>query len=183
MSNPQPTGRSTGRLRQTVADMVRSLAVVLGVVAIVLLVTWRPQPDAVKTVDIAPYVQVVQAEATFVPLQVQPILDGYQPTSVRWEPTAESGGEKVWFLGYVTPDGEYLQVSQSVANEPLFISEQTGEGIPGDVMEINEETWQRYETPDRRSLVQENESGVTIVSGTMGWDALATATGILVPVS
>jgi hypothetical protein len=162
--------------------MVRSLAVVLGVVAIVLLVTWRPQPDPISVVDVAPFAQLASAEASFIPLQVDPILDGYQPTSARWEPTTESGGEKVWFLGYVTPEGEYLQVSQSVTREPLFIAEQTAEGIPGELMEINDATWQRFETPDRRSLVQESESGVTIVSGTMGWDALATATTVLAPV-
>ena len=173
---PQPTGRSTGRLRQTVADMIRSLAVVLGAVALILLVTWRPQPDAVKVVDVAPFASLAASQAPFAILQIP--LDGYQPTSARWQPTLESDEAPVWFVGYVTPSGEYLQISQSTATSATFIEEQTAEGVPGDVVEIDGAQWQRYEQPDRRSLVQVNDAGTTIISGTDGWDAIATAAAI-----
>ena len=38
-------------MRQTVGDMVRSMGLVLALIAVILLVTLRPQPDAVKVVD------------------------------------------------------------------------------------------------------------------------------------
>ncbi|MFM7597881.1 MAG: DUF4245 family protein, partial [Actinomycetota bacterium] len=47
----RPTGRPNARLFQTVRDMVISLAVVLGVIVVVLLLTLRPQPDPVRVVD------------------------------------------------------------------------------------------------------------------------------------
>ena len=89
--------------------MVRSLAVVLGAVALVLLVTWRPQPDAVKVVDVAPFAALATEQAPFPILQIP--LDGYQPTSARWQPTLESDEAPVWFVGYVTPSGEYLHAA------------------------------------------------------------------------
>jgi hypothetical protein len=180
---PQPTGRSTGRLRQTVADMVRSLAVVLGVVAIVLLVTWRPQPDPINVIDVAPYAQVVTTQATFPALRIPASLTEYRPTSARWEPTENSDGQRVWFLGYVTPNGEYLQISQSATMSDLFVDEQTAGGVAGDVIEIDGQQWQQFETDDRRSLVQRDGQVTTIVSGTQSWDELATSAAILVPVS
>ena len=163
-------------MRQTVADMVRSLAVVLGAVALVLLVTWRPQPDAVKVVDVAPFAALATEQAPFPILQIP--LDGYQPTSARWQPTLESDEAPVWFVGYVTPSGEYLQISQSTATATTFIEEQTAAGTPGEVVDIDGVPWQRYEQPERRSLVQFGEDGVTIISGTDGWDAIATAAAI-----
>lgn len=178
MSEPVPTGKPTRRLGQTVGDMARSLAVVLAAVGVILLITWRPQPDAVKVVDIDPFLAVVSEQAPFEPLHVPPVLDGYQPTSVRWEPTDKSDGERVWFLGYVTPNGEYLQISQSVADGEEFVREQTANGILDGEVEIDGDVWERYAAGDRRSLVRQD--GVsTIVSGTDSWDAVATAAGFI----
>ena len=47
----QPTGRPNARLRQTAWDMVRSMAVVLVVVFVIVLLAWRPEPEAVKVVE------------------------------------------------------------------------------------------------------------------------------------
>ena len=89
---PQPTGRPNARLRQSVGDMVRSLAVVLVVVAAILVVTWRPKPDAVKPVDPATAVTLVTMQKDFPPLIPQNLPSGWVLTSARFEPTAKSGG-------------------------------------------------------------------------------------------
>ena len=60
----RPTGRSTGRMRQTVGDMIRSMAVVLAVVFVIVLLAWRPLPEAVKVVDTAPAIAEATAAAT-----------------------------------------------------------------------------------------------------------------------
>lgn len=155
---------------------------VLGVVAVVLLVTWRPQPDAVKVVDITAFVRLVSDEASFTPRQISPALNEYRPTSVRWEPTPESEGQPVWFLGYVTPDGEYLQISQSTTDDERFLDEQTAGGVAEGALDIDGQEWERFSTEDRRSLVQRGGDHVTIVSGTQSWDGLATSAAILMPV-
>jgi len=179
MSEPVPTGKPTRRLGQTVGDMARSLAVVMAVVGVILLITWRPQPEAVKVVDIDPFLAVVSEQAPFEPLHVPPFLDGYQPTSVRWEATDKSDGEPVWFLGYVTPSGEYLQISQSVADSADFVREQTANGVSEGEIEIDGEVWERYVAGDRRSLVRQ-DGVTTIVSGTQSWDGVATTAGFLI---
>ncbi len=159
--------------------MARSLAVVMAVVGVVLLVTWRPQPDAVKVVDVDPFFALASDQAAFEPLRVPPALDGYQPTSARWQATEASQGEPVWFVGYVTPSGGYLQISQSVASDEDFVREQTANGIAEGPSEIDGVTWERYATDERRSLVRQGDA-TTVVSGTESWDAIATAAGFLV---
>jgi hypothetical protein len=179
VSNPVPTGQPNRRLGQTVGDMARSLAVVLAVVGVVLLITWRPQPDAVKVVDVDPFFALASDQAAFEPLRVPPALDGYRPTSVRWQATAESSGESVWFVGYVTPSDGYLQISQSLASTEDFLLEQTANGLAAGELEIDGVIWDRYESDGRRSLVRQSDV-TTVVSGTESWDAIATAAGFLV---
>lgn len=182
MSEPTPTGRSTGRLSQTVGDMGRSLFVVLAVVGVIVLFAWRPQPEAVRLVDIEPFAALVNDQADFPATRVPASSSDYRPTSVRWEPTAESNGLPVWFVGYVTPNDRFLQVSQSRAADADFLREQTAGGRATGTVDIDGITWERLETPDRRSLVLIDEF-TTVVSGTESWDTLIVVARSLVPVS
>jgi hypothetical protein len=162
--------------------MGRSLLVVLAVVAVIVLFAWRPQPEAIRVVDVEPFVSVVSAQADFPATRLPESLTGYRPTSVRWEPTPDSGGLPVWFVGYVTPSDRYLQISQSRAAGPDFLREQTAGGTQTGTVDIDGTTWQRYETPDRRSLVLAS-AGTTVVSGTETWETLTTVAGSLTPIT
>lgn len=152
-------------MRQTVGDMVRSMGLVLALIAVILLVTLRPQPEAVKVVDPT---QVLIAARTLAPFTVvvPEGLTGYQVTSARWQETPASAGQPVLHLGYVTPETQYVQVSQSVADSVKFIEEQTAGGIAADRVSIEGTAWQRYESPERQSLVRVGAGVTTVVSGT-----------------
>jgi hypothetical protein len=88
----------------------------------------------------------------------------------------------VWFIGYVTPNDAYLQIAQSAAQSPAFVTEQTAGGTVRGEAVIDGVTWQEYETPDRRSLVHASDGNVLIVSGTDSWDGVRTSAGLLTPV-
>lgn len=187
VSTPEPTGRSNKTLKQSVGDMLWSMAVVLGVVGVILLVTWRPQPDPIREVPLEPVAAVAAEQAEFVVLVVDDTRAG-TVTSVRWESTPASDGELVWHVGYVTPDEEYLQVSQSLANSADYRAEQTSNGqpitdyseLPASVERLTGEGWNPWQTPDRRSLVRDNDGSTTIVTGTASWADLADAASHLV---
>lgn len=174
MTTPQPTGRANARLRQTAMDMIRSLALVLAAVAVILIITHRPQPDAVKPVDIHPLLTVARAQAGY-PVYVAS-ESAYVPTSVRWEPTKETDKVPVWHVGYVTPDTQYVEISQTASTSPGFIADATVKGTASDAVSINGSAWQKYEstgdTGTRRSLVLVGPQGTTVVSGTIDWPAL-----------
>jgi len=159
-------------MRQTVGDMVRSLAVVLGFVAVILLITLRPQPEAVKAVDISTVLAVARAQAGFPVFIAGPGTSGYVPTSVRWEPTESTKPDPVWHIGYVTPDEQYVEISESATVTERFISDQTGKGAPLDPVVIDGTTWQRFESETRRSLVRVESTLTTVVAGTLDWAGL-----------
>ena len=167
-----PTGRPNARLRQTVWDMVRSMALVLGVVAVVVVLAWRPEPDPVKVVDPAPIVTVAVMQADFPVLLPQGLPEGWRPTSARWEPTEKSDGQPVLHIGYVTPSDEYAQVSQSTVDDLAYLGEQTADGVQTGSQAIGDVAWERWETDKRRSLVLRSDGRVLIVSGTGSWEEL-----------
>ncbi len=179
VSDPVPTGKSNARMRQTVGDMIRSMAVVLAVVAAILLVTWRPAPDPVREVQVEPTLIVAAAQADY-PLEILTI-PGLRPTSVRWEPTAESEGIMVWHVGYVTDTDQYLQISQSTAANPQYLIAQTGGGEVSDVVVIDGTEWQYFTSEKGNSLINFDNGVTTIVYGTGSESDLISAAQSLEP--
>lgn len=182
VTDVRPTGRPNARMRQTIGDMVRSMLVVLAVVAVVLLVTWRPQPDPVRVVDTTPAVTAASAEAAFPVLVPSGLASGWRPTSARWEPTAKSGEEPVLHIGYVTPSDQYAQVSLSAATSEAYLLEQTDDGRPtGRTRTVAGQEWQEWEGVDRRSLLALSPQVSVVVSGGASWEELAALAGSLAP--
>lgn len=166
-------------MKQTVGDMVRSMAVVLAVVGALLLVTWRPDPDPVRVVDINPLVIVATAQADY-PIVV-PTLPGLRPTSVRWEPTEESGEIAVWHVGYVTEGDQYLEITQSTASDPLFLERETGNGEISGLIDIDGQQWQYFTADTGNSLVGLLGGVTTIIQGTGTESELTQAVRSLTP--
>lgn len=146
-------------------DMVRSLVVVLAVVAALLLVTYRPQPDPIRQVDPAPMLALARAQAGF-PVLAPVGIAGLQPTSARWEVTEASRPEPAWHIGYVTSGMEYVQVGQSASTSEAYLDDQTSGGRPTGTRSIDGQEWLEYVAPERTSLVRIGPKGTTVVSGT-----------------
>jgi hypothetical protein len=179
----QPTGRPNARLRQTAWDMVRSMAVVLVVVFVIVLLAWRPQPEAVKVVETVPTITLAAREAQFPIVAPADLGEQWRPTSVRWEPTEESLSEPVLHIGYVTPADQYAQVVVGPVSAAAFLDEQTAGGIPTGTQAVGDVTWQRWETKDRRSLVLVDGEVATVVSGGAEWAELIALAESLEPVA
>lgn len=154
------------------------MGLVLALIGVILLITWRPQPDAVKVVDPTQVLIAARTLAPF-PVLVPAGLDGYQVTSARWKQTPASSGEPVLHLGYVTPETQYVQISQSVADSAKFIEEQTAGGIGSGEIIIDGQVWQHFETADRQSLVLDGNGVTTVVSGTTSQSDLERVAGSL----
>lgn len=165
----RPTGRPNARLGQTVRDMVLSLAVVIGVIAVIMLIAWRPQPDPVRVIDPTPALLSARAEAGYPVLYPEGLDASWRPTSARWEATEESLPEKAWFVGFVTPQEQFAQVSQSKAESEGYVVEQTSRGRPAGTWG----EWQRYENAQStRSLVRIVDGVTLVVAGTADWTVL-----------
>lgn len=179
----RPTGRPNARLRQTVTDMVRSLALVLGVVAVVLLITLRPQPDPVHVIDPTPTLAAARATAPYPVLYPAGLGDDWRPTSARWQPTEGSAPDPAWHVGFVTPGDAYAQVGQSATQNPAYVREQTLGGQPVGMKAIGATgEWQQYDNGDGTRSLMRVDAGVTVVvSGTADWVTLENLAARLSP--
>ncbi len=166
------TGRQNSRLGQTVGDMTRSIVIVLVVVGAVLLVTWRPQPDAVKAIDPLPELTSARATAGFEVLYPEDLGDGWVPTSARWDLPDAADPDPAWHVGFVAPGERYVQIGQSATTNPDYLPSQTLGGVP---VGEGPAGWQRYETvgdDPTRSLVTVIDGVTLVVSGTASWEVL-----------
>lgn len=159
-------------LRKTARDMALSMGLIAGIIALVLLVTWRPQPDPVRAVDPLPVAQQASLAAEY-PILLPAVLPGWRATSARFEPTAESDEIPVWFNGWVTPDEHFVATVQSANTTQSFVEEMTIDAVSADDAP-DTPGWDAYVSPGngQRSLVRETDGVTTIVTGSLDWAGL-----------
>ncbi|MEZ5185341.1 MAG: DUF4245 domain-containing protein [Candidatus Nanopelagicales bacterium] len=167
---------SEDRTRRGIRDLILSMAVVGLFVAFLFAVVWRPSPDPIRTVDPAPMLQMARAQADFPVLAPADLPAAWRATSARFR---ADEGSSTWFLGYVTPEGEYVAVTQTDGEQEAFIAEQTLQGEPDGERTIAGRQWQQYVTDDQRSLVRSTDTSTTVVTGTVSYEQLQDFAGRL----
>jgi Protein of unknown function (DUF4245) len=167
------------RGRESVGDMVRSLSLVLVVVAVVFLLTLRDEPhQTVQRVGYSEQLQDVRRVASYDVLAPVGLGAGWKSTSVR---TDNEDGAVTWHIGFVTPDSRYAGLEQSDGPASAFRDEFVdGARKSGDVT-ISGATWQRLEggKPELRALVLRASGVSTIVTGSASFAELRQLAGAL----
>jgi len=154
--------------------MVRSLAVVIAAVVVILLLTHRASPDPVREVDITSPLTVATMSASF-PVLVPQGQEGYRLTSARWQ----TSKPPVWHLGYVTPDTKYVQLEQSATTNLKFVQDQLTGTTPLQATQIKGMSWQAYAGTGKNALVRTADGVTTAVTGTVPMPELIEVAGSL----
>ena len=162
---------SEDRSKRGPRDLLLSLAVVGVFVVFLYVIVWRPAPEQIRTVDPTLQLQAARAQAPYPVLAPVGLSADWKPTSARFEQSPE--GTTSWFLGYVTPQSQYIAVAQSDAPAAPFIAEQTLQGTQDGERDVDGQTWQQYVSGDQRSLVRSDKKSTTVVTGTVSYDELA----------
>ncbi|HEY4313969.1 MAG TPA: DUF4245 domain-containing protein [Actinomycetes bacterium] len=167
------------RGRQSAGDMVRSLAVVLALIVVVLALTLRHNPPGkphridyrgvlAQARNVAPY-DVVS------PVGLSP---SWTATSAR---TSGGAASFAWHLGLVTPDGDYAAVEQSDGDPESFVAQFVTGGSKAGTATIDGQRWRRIDSghPERRALVLDSDAVTTVVTGGASWTELRRLAGSL----
>jgi hypothetical protein len=175
-------GGMAGDRRRSIAtagDMVRSIAVVLAVVAVILLLNARDERGTtVREVGYAGPLASARSAAAYEVVGPVGLGDGWRPTSVR---VPREDGGIVWHVGFVTPEGEYAGLEQAASTTRRFVERfAAGAEVTGDVR-IGPATWQRLEggDPEPRALVLRGDDSTTVVAGTASFEELEELAGSL----
>ena len=99
------------RANQTVRNLVWSLVATLAVVLVLVLVVVRPEPAPVGAVDFETVATQAQ-ESVEVPLAVPDLPAGW--TANAAELRTSSAGVQSWYIGFVTPSGQFIAFTQGI---------------------------------------------------------------------
>lgn len=133
------------RQRKTVNNLIYSLLVTLGVVAIIYFAVPRSDEPATWQVD---YVSVGAKVQETVP---QKLVIPHLPT--EWQANAAdlrtgSDGVQTWKIGFVTPGGNFIALYQGFNGNPTWVSNLMEGTAPTSTVEINGITWDVYDNGD-----------------------------------
>lgn len=162
------------RGNETVGDAVRSLVVVIGLVAAVVIAFTVMKPDArlPDPVDYTDVLGFVRDEYAYDPAAPTPSPEGWRATSV--EHSDNAAGDR-WRLGFLTPDEGFVGLEQSNGEIQSFLDDRlTGFADDGEA-DVDGATWQRMVEDDRspdRALVLVEDGVATIVRGTEPYEVL-----------
>ena len=165
--------RSTRKRRgyETARDMVWSMAAVAAGVAVILALTWRPNPDPIREV---PWQPVIAATETldWEVLAPQQNPQGWISTSARSEVIGEN--KQSVFIGWVTDKNTFAALAQTNATQDdNWLEDTTVNGKPaGQWTDSQQLTWERLETDTQRSLVRTTSEAVYVITGDADWAEL-----------
>lgn len=174
-----PSGATPARGRRTVGDLVRSLAVVLVLVGVIVAFNVAEQPDpVVRTVDYPAALAEARATAPYDVLGPEPLPAGWRVTSAR---TERSGGGVSWHAGLVTAAEEYAAVEQSDGDRRALLEGVARGARPAGTVEVAGTTWRRLTggDPQQRALLHVSGGVTTLVAGSASWSELEQLAGAL----
>ena len=178
MTDNLPPGDSPAkrRARQSVLNLALSLAATVGVV--LLLVLGVPRDDSSRLLRVDYITAAASASATVgKPLVAPPIADGWWSNAARLE---ESDGVTSWYVGFVTPENQYIAIRQTYQPNPTWVALQLSGNAKAESKKIANLTWEYWPTLNpsnppgtrERALLHQTEDLVLIIFGTAEWSDL-----------
>ncbi len=169
-------------------NMVRSLLVILGMVAVLVAIVPRTTGITQPPVDAASVVADAAMQAGLPFAAPVGLPSGWKATNARYD--ASTDGLPTWQGGWSTPQGGYVAIRQTKTSSPAWLQAATGEGKPTGQVQVGGRTWARYQatSPQPRTSLVDLPSGaaastglVTVITATAPDDEVATFVMALQP--
>ena len=163
--------RRSRREHQTAFNLVLALIASLGIVLFLVAVVVRPDQTVDRTVD---YQQVAaQAQIPGVTLAAPDLPDGFTSNRADFQDKT-SDGVRVWTVGLVTPDRQYIGLQQGIDANASWVSNQLDQKAPTGDRTIDGTKWTVYDRRDEGkdagnhaySLVTTFDRDTIVLSGT-----------------
>ncbi len=175
---PVLTPKQAKRANATVTGMLISTGVCVALFLGVFFLNPASKAEVYeRNVDVQKIADSAEAPADFVP--AAPTLpEGWSSNFARWNST-EGVGVQSWEVGYLTPENEFIELSQTSDANPTWIAEQTENAPVTGERDIAGITWELRDRPDDdSSLIADLGDTTVILRGTADldeFDVLATA--------
>ena len=167
-------------------NLVLSLLIVLGMVAVLILVVPRVNSVSGPPVDIRATAADVSARTGWPIVTAVGLPEGWTETSARYVRVTD--GFMTWHAGYQTPDGTYVAVEQTLDPNRAWVEAQTNRAPRTGTLEAGGRTWTKLErdTKVQNSLLDDPETTgdlTTLITGTASFEEMAELVTYLEPVT
>lgn len=145
--------------------MIRSLLVILGMVAVLVAIVPRTTGITQPPVDAAAVVADAATQSGLPFSAPVGLPSGWTPTNARY--AAGTDGLPTWQGGWTTPKGGYVAIRQTQTSSPAWLQAATGEGKPTGQVQVGGRTWARYQatSPQPRTSLVDLPSGAAATTG------------------
>nr|WP_239536912.1 DUF4245 domain-containing protein [Arthrobacter roseus] len=172
------TPKQAKRANATVTGMLISTGVCVALFLGVFFLNPASKAEVYeRNVDVQQVAQSAASAAEFTPASPK-LTDEWTSNFARWN-SASGVGVDSWEVGYLTPKGEFIQLSQTDTANPTWIASQTESAPVTGEREIAGVTWELRDRPeDDASLIADLGDTTIILRGTADlgeFDTLATA--------
>jgi hypothetical protein len=163
-----------GSVAASTGDMIRTVAILAGVLGLLALAFTVARPDArlPETVDYEPILEQVRAEYPYDVAAPASVPDGWRATNVYH--AANAAGHQ-WRLSFLIGDSGFVRLEQSDGEIVSYLSDRMDGFAADGTSVVGGETWDRMRqegSPHDYALVRESGGVVTIVRGTESYDVL-----------
>ena len=133
------------RARQTVNNLLLSMAATAGLVLAIVLATPRPTTSLIQPID---YVATAKAaaESSNLPVLAPALIDkGWYSNSARWNTNTPDQVDN-WYVGFVGPNNQYLGLTQAFDSNPTWVMLQLKGDLPQGATTVGGVRWTKWKT-------------------------------------
>lgn len=175
---PVLTSKQAKRANATVTGMLISTGVCVALFLGIFFLNPASKAEVYdRNVDVQQVAQGAESAADFTPASPK-LPEGWTSNFARWN-SASGVGVDSWEVGYLTPGGEFIELSQTDNANPSWIATQTENAPVTGEREIAGVMWELRDRPeDDASLIADLGDTTVILRGTADleeFDVLATA--------
>ncbi|MCC9205373.1 DUF4245 domain-containing protein [Arthrobacter sp. zg-Y769] len=160
---PVLTAKQAKRANATVIGMLIATGLTLALCLVPVLLNPAPKMQA-RNVDVAAAANQAAGDAGYRPLALE-LPDGWSANYARWN-AGTNDGVPNWEVGYVTPDTEFISLTQTNAANPTWVFEHTGDSTVSGERPAGGITWElRDSSNGDATLVGEIDGQTLLLSG------------------
>ena len=116
-----PDSAAKHRAKQTVINLVLALVATLGIVLVTVLVVPRDDSNRIKPIDYLAAAVAAEESSKLNIAAPADLPEGWWANQAKWSETA-ADGVKVWKLGFVGPQNQYIGVTQAFEVNPTWVA-------------------------------------------------------------
>nr|WP_231709605.1 DUF4245 domain-containing protein [Arthrobacter sp. zg-Y895] len=154
------TAKQAKRANATVIGMLIATGLTLALCLVPVLLNPAPKMQA-RNVDVAAAANQAAGDAGYQPLALE-LPDGWSANYARWN-AGTNNGVPNWEVGYVTPDTEFISLTQTNAANPTWIFEHSGDSTVSGERPAGGVTWELRDSSNADSTLVAEIDGQTVI--------------------